>query len=94
MQRAIGLCCRCVLETKPRSFSLHHMVLICNIAELIMRMLEGQVMQLRPNSIILKGRQSRWPAAYNQAFAVVDMGKGQWPILASSQAFDRMAGLR
>lgn len=49
-------------------------------------------MRFRPDSSILKGKQSRWPAAYNQAFAVVDVGKGQWDILASTKAFDTMAG--
>lgn len=85
--------CRCVVDTQPRRFELDEVALICNFAELIMRMLEGQVMQNRPSSNILKGEHSRGPAAYQQAFAIIDAHAAGWPILASTPSFDEMAGL-
>ena len=79
-------------DTQPRRFKLGEVALICNFAEIIMRMLEGQVMQLRPSSNVLKGKHSRGPAAYQQAFAVVEANANGWPILASTPSFDEMAG--
>lgn len=49
-------------------------------------------MQHRPSSSVLKGKHSRGPAAYQQAFAVVDVNAEGWPILASTPSFDEMAG--
>ena len=57
-----------------------------------MRLLEGQVMLQRPSSTLLKGQHSRWPAAYQQAFALVDVAQSGWPFLASTTAFDALAG--
>lgn len=86
------LCCRCVLDTQPRSFSVNEVAIICNFSELIMRILEGQVMQQRPQSSVLSGEHSRGAGAYHQAYAAVDAAEEGWPILASTTAFDEMTG--
>ena len=84
--------CRCVLDVQPHTTSTDQVAILCNFAELIMRVLEGQVLRKEPSSNILTGRRLRSIDAYHQAFAIVSSAQDQLEMLVSSPAFDQLSG--
>ena len=83
---------RCVLGVQPQTVSTDQMAILCNFAELVMRVLEGQVMLKEPSSDILTGRRLRSFDAYHQAFAIVSSAQEQLEMLVSSPVFDQLSG--
>lgn len=79
------------MDSKPRKFTSEHAAVLCNFAELVMRVLEGQVLARHPASSVLEGSK-RSNEAYHQATAVVDTSADCWKILHANPAFDALSG--
>lgn len=83
---------RCAVHSKPMRFGRYRAALLSNFAELVMRVLEGAVLQKHPNSPVLDGYHCRGSAAYEQAYAIVDTSAPKWKILHANPAFNHLGG--
>jgi len=79
--------CRCLWKNRPSRLNQAQAAMLCNLAELVIRILESAVLENEPTNPLLGEGQRRGISFGQQAYAFVDTSKPGWGIVFETPAF-------